>query len=137
MIIQLSDEQIDLIINHVKKTYPVETCGLLFGQLTKEEAIVKKVVLVRNVLNSTVNFEIDPEEFLKKLLRAEEEGMELIGFFHSHPAAPHPSSTDIKYMKLWPEKIWLIVSSLNFRIKAYQTIDEESREVRLELQNSV
>jgi len=53
------------------------------------------------------------------LYKAEENGLQLIGFYHSHPAAPRPSPINLDYMKLWPHSIWLIVSSLDYSIAAY------------------
>jgi len=123
MIIRLNKEQKSLLIEKTKKEYPNEACGILFGDLGSEGPIVRKIVPVRNVLESITNFQIDAEEFLRSLSEAEREGIELIGFFHSHPAAAHPSVTDAKYMKLWPGNIWLIISSINHDIAAFIIVD--------------
>ena len=100
MIILLSKTQVSLLIEEARKKYPIESCGLLFGWITSEEAIVKKIVTTRNILESSTEFQINPEEFIKHISEAEKEGLKLIGFYHSHPAAPKPSMTDIKYMRL-------------------------------------
>jgi len=133
LIISLTREQKRLLDKKTKEKYPIEACGLLFGDMNCEEAVVRKIVATHNILESSTNFQVDPEEFLKILSKAEKEDVKLIGFFHSHPATPQPSVTDIKYMKLWPENIWLIISSLDYQIAAYQTVDSSLRKVRLKV----
>jgi len=110
-----------------------EACGLLFGDIKSEEATVRRIVATRNISESSTNFEVDPEEFVKALSKAEKEKMEHIGFFHSHPAAPQPSIIDIRYMKLWPETIWVVISSIDYQISAYQTVNNLPIDVRLEV----
>jgi proteasome lid subunit RPN8/RPN11 len=131
MIIRLSKEQKSSLIEETRKKHPKEACGILFGDLESEGPIVRKVVPVHNVLESTTNFRIDAEGFLRSLSEAEREGMELIGFFHSHPAAAHPSVTDAKYMKLWPENIWLVISSINHDIAAFRIVDGKPRRIEI------
>ena len=115
------------------REYPVEACGLLFGDSDSEEAVIRKIVAVKNTLESSSNFRVDPEEFLKSLSEAEKEGMKLVGFFHSHPAAPHPSPTDVRYMRLWPEAVWLIISSINHDMAANQIVNGALRRVKVEI----
>lgn len=129
MIIRLTKEQILLIIEDARKKYPLENCGILFGDINSTEAVVRKIVVTHNILESSTNFQIDPEEFLKALLGAEKESMQLIGFFHSHPAKPQPSKIDLQYMKFWPESIGLIISSIDYNIAAYQTINNKFRRI--------
>lgn len=137
MILLLSKRQIPLLIEESRKKYPIESCGLLFGWITNEEAVVKKIVITRNVLKSSIEFQINPEEFIKHISEAEREGLRLIGFYHSHPAVPRPSVIDVKYMKLWPKSIWLIISSIDYSIEAYQMVDEKFVKVDVKVVNSI
>jgi proteasome lid subunit RPN8/RPN11 len=91
-------------------------------------------VVFRNTLKSTARFQIDPEDFLKALFEAEIEGLQHVGFFHSHSASSHPSITDIKYMNLWPETIWLIISSINYEVAAYQMINGNLQEIHVNME---
>ncbi|MEM1581823.1 MAG: M67 family metallopeptidase [Candidatus Bathyarchaeia archaeon] len=134
MFVRLSNKQIALLIDEVKKIYPIEACGVLFGVIKDEEMHLKKIVPLRNVIKSESMFQIDPEDFLKILIVSEAEGLQHIGFFHSHPGNVKPSEIDLKYMKLWPESIWLIISSLNYEIAAYQIVNEHLREVPVEIE---
>jgi len=133
MIIRLTQAQAGLLIEEARKKYPIEACGLLFGDIGSGEAIVKRIVGVENLLESRTNFQVDPEEFLKALSEAEKDGMQHIGFFHSHPGAPHPSATDIRFMGLWPENIWLIISSIDYAIAAYLTENDTPREIMVKV----
>ena len=105
------------------KTRPIEACALLFGKLNEKEAAVTRVVVMPNILWSTVRFEIDPQAFYKAFMQAHSEEMEFVGFFHSHPAPASPSAVDLRYMKLWGDAVWLILSQTDgglaaFRMKA-------------------
>jgi len=133
MIICLKKEHKSALIEETRKRYPNEACGILFGDQRSEGPIVRKIVPVHNVLESIINFRIDPEGFLKLLSEAEREGMELVGFFHSHPAAPQPSVTDTKYMKLWPENIWLIISSINHDMAAFIIVNSKPRRIKIKV----
>ena len=137
MILLLTNRQVSLLIEESKKNHPIESCGLLFGWITRKEAIVKKLVATRNILESPTEFQINPEEFIKHLSEAEREGLQLIGFYHSHPAAPKPSMIDTRYMKLWAESIWLIISSIDHSIEAYQAVDEKFVKVNVKIISSI
>jgi len=135
MIIRLTKEQKGLLIEETRKKYPIEACGVLFGDRSSKETVVRKIMVAHNILKSSTNFQIDPEDFLKALYEAEKEGMQLIGFFHSHPAPPHASMTDVRYMRLWPENIWLIISSLDNSVSAYQIVENKARRPQIGIDN--
>ena len=123
MRLKLTEDQIHFIIREVEKKYPIEVCGALFGKLNSKEARVKKIVILKNILRSKTRFKIDPGEFLEAFFKAEAEGLQHLGFFHSHLSSRHPSPTDLEGMKMWPETIWLIVSALNYELAAYRMVD--------------
>jgi len=120
MILRLDIQQLQLLRKEVRKMYPIEACGILFGKTTQREIIVKRVVTVQNVLKSTTRFEIDPKEFFDALMQADREGLEFIGLFHSHPAPAYPSSVDLDFMRLWGDAVWLIYSSMGNNFAAFQ-----------------
>jgi len=70
MIVRLTAEQIRFIVERTKEEYPFEACGLLLGDMNEEKAVVRKVLSTRNVLRSSTEFQIDPEEFLRGLSEA-------------------------------------------------------------------
>ena len=111
------------------RIYPVEACALLFGELTVDKAVVERVVVAPNELQSNVRFEIHPETAVRAFKEAENQGLDFVGFFHSHPAPANPSKIDLKYMKLWGDVIWLIMSSNDWKLAAYKVEDGEPKEV--------
>jgi proteasome lid subunit RPN8/RPN11 len=129
MIIRLRRTQINMLLKEAREKYPVEACGVLFGLIKSDEILVEKIVPLKNILNSEVMFQVNSEEFLKTLIEHEEIGLQHIGFFHSHPGSPNPSLIDLKYMELWPESIWIIISCTNFMVAAYQFSNGELKEV--------
>jgi proteasome lid subunit RPN8/RPN11 len=134
LILKLKRQHVNLLKEEAEKTYPVEACAILFGRITRKETAVEKVVVAPNRLKSTVRFEIDPEIFAKAFTKADKEGLDFIGFFHSHPAPTKPSPLDLKYMKLWGDAIWLILSSTNGDLAAYQMIKDKIKEIAIKVE---
>jgi proteasome lid subunit RPN8/RPN11 len=124
----LKGQHLDFLNEEARKVHPVEACAILLGKVSSDEAHVTRILMVPNKLNSTTRFEIDPEFVLEALNEAERLGLELVGFFHSHPAPTRPSPTDLRYMKLWGETIWLILSTIKGDIAASQMINGEIME---------
>lgn len=124
-------------IKEISKDYfPNEASALLVGGKRGERVQVKKVVEAENVLESPTTFKIEPEFVVEVLERAEEEGLELVGFFHSHPGlSAFVSARDKKFMKLWLEKIWVIAGTDEggevTEIKAFRRTDAEFEEIEI------
>ncbi len=134
MILRLQPHHLDLLKQETRKVHPVEACALLFGKLSKNEAFVEKVEVAPNELRSTVRFEIDPMRVVATFNEAEEEGLEFIGLFHSHPAPAVPSPIDLKFMKLWGDALWLILSSTDGNLAAYQIKDDKVEEAAIRIE---
>jgi proteasome lid subunit RPN8/RPN11 len=98
------------IEEHAAEAYPREACGLLVGVGGR----VTRAVRCPNVAPAaerTNRFEIDPRAVInvRRTLRTSPEA--ILGFYHSHPDdGAAPSRTDLEYMRLWPETVWLIAS---------------------------
>jgi proteasome lid subunit RPN8/RPN11 len=110
---------LDSILRQGKEELPVESCGLMVGRREGAAFVCDHIVPTENVDSSPVSFTIAPEELLKGYRHADEVGMELVGIYHSHPAPPAPSPTDLGFMK-WSAPVWLIVSSLNWKYAAFR-----------------
>jgi proteasome lid subunit RPN8/RPN11 len=78
------------------RALPDEGCGLLLGVSDAERAEVREVVVSENVLHSAKVYEIDSKVLLHAYRRADDEGLEVIGVFHSHThSEAYPSPTDV------------------------------------------
>ena len=135
MFVRLKQSQINLLTGEAYRRDPIEACALLFGKLSKDVCFVKKVVVAPNNLSSTVEFTINPQLVVAELKKAEKEGLELVGFFHSHPAAPYPSVIDLKNMKLWANALWLIFSLAEGKIAAYLLRNSILEELQLKIES--
>jgi len=122
-----------LLKEEARKVHPIEACGIFFGRTSLTKAVVEKVVLAPNILRSSTRFEMNPETVVNAILESEKKGLHFIGLFHSHPAPATPSLVDVKFMKLWGDAIWLILSSTDDKIAAFQIKDGKLEEVTIEV----
>lgn len=99
---------------HGEETYPYECCGALFGR-----AGTSHVVEVLPLPNSTEEgprrrFLIRPQDYMASERRASAQGLDLLGFYHSHPDHPaRPSEHDLAHA--WPTLHYIILSVLERR----------------------
>jgi proteasome lid subunit RPN8/RPN11 len=118
--ISLTTAQIRQLVRIAKHTLPNESCAFLLGDNDK----VLKILPMRNIDESPFTFSIDPAELLHAYNLAESKGMQVIAIFHSHPAMPWPSGTDIKFMEINPV-VWLIYSTTESQLKAFVYDDDD------------
>ena len=82
----------DAVIAHARETAPAECCGVLIGTAT---AIVE-AVRASNLADSPSRFLIDPQDHIRARRDARARGLDVIGFYHSHPRSDaQPSATDL------------------------------------------
>lgn len=117
--ISLTEAQIRQLVRIAKDALPNESCAFLLGHNDK----VIKILPMRNIDESPVTFSIEPAELLHAYNLAERKGMHVIAIFHSHPAKPWPSRTDIKYMEINPV-VWVIYSTTESKLKAFVYNDD-------------
>ncbi len=90
--------------------YPFECCAILLGRQGEDR--IDEILPVNNASETTkrkVQFEIDPLEVYKAEGEAEKKGLEILGFFHSHPDhRASLSGMDEEYMI--PGMIYIIAS---------------------------
>ncbi len=87
----------DLIRAHGEETYPHECCGALLGHATPEGWRVTESVRAGNTRTDSAHnrYNIAPLELVRIQRRAREAGLEIAGFYHSHPDHPAQwSATD-------------------------------------------
>jgi proteasome lid subunit RPN8/RPN11 len=103
-------EAVETIRVHAAAEYPKESCGLLVGRDDVAQRTVTYAVAAANVdVAAARRFTIAPEDFLRAERTARGRGLEVVGFYHSHPdAAPRPSRSDLA--EAWPYYSYLIVA---------------------------
>ena len=123
-----------MLKQEIEKVHPVEACAILFGKLSQNKAVVEKIKVTQNRLRSTTRFEIDAAKVTVTITEAEKEGLEFIGLFHSHPAPATPSAIDKKFMRLWGDALWLILSSTDGNLAAFQFMDGTVKEATIRIE---
>ena len=107
MALQL-DKQVDASIRaHGQETYPNECCGALLGR----NGAVSETLALPNMTDEGPRrrFRVTPNDYRAAEKRASETGVELLGFYHSHPDHPaRPSQYDLDHA--WPFFSYVIVS---------------------------
>lgn len=94
------------MIAHAYQGYPLEACGLLVGEGSR----VHRFVPTTNEAASARVYTIPPKELLRAERQAEDDGLAVIGVFHSHThSEPYPSPTDVAQAPD-PEWHYVIVS---------------------------
>lgn len=131
--LHLSFDNLYNLHEHAETNLPNEAAALIFGNVSGSSIIVKHIELVSNESDSRIiSFKVNPEEQYRLFMEAEERNEELVCIFHSHPAPPYPSNTDLKNMKLNPVA-WLIASkeSGEWESRAYLLNDETVEEIKV------
>ena len=85
------------IILHAKEVLPEEACGLIAGVMEGKDKRVEKIYKLHNVDHSDNHFSMEPKEQIRAGKDARENGLMILGNYHSHPKAPaFPSKKDIE-----------------------------------------
>ncbi len=105
--ISISKKIYGSIIDHAKKGYPNEACGILAG---KQNGAGDVFFPMTNMDNASISYFMDPKEQLAVFKQMRKLGLEMSGIFHSHVASEAtPSQKDIR-LAFYPEVSYLIVS---------------------------
>jgi proteasome lid subunit RPN8/RPN11 len=106
----IGSEPWGLILRHTLEMYPKEACGILLCH-SENPKHIKEVYPTKNVSleDQTSRYLVDPLEFLEVDKWADERGLDICGFYHSHPDHPSgPSEYDRKMA--WEGYLYIILS---------------------------
>jgi proteasome lid subunit RPN8/RPN11 len=113
---------IDEIVAHARREVPGECCGVLIGSATT----IVEAISTRNLSDNQNRFLIDPQGHMAALRRSRALGLEVVGFYHSHPhSAAVPSARDLDEAG-YPELLMMIVS-----LKPIVSVPSAEADVRL------
>ena len=82
---------------HGEETYPHECCGILLGKSDTETLTVHQLIRAGNTRTDSAHnrYNIAPQELIAAQREARKQGLDIVGFYHSHPDHPAQwSSTD-------------------------------------------
>jgi len=95
MAIVFKKSDIDKIIDHSQKTFPIEACGIILGSRNNKVKRVAGVYSTKNILASETSYQLNPQEQLDIFMKADELSLEILGYYHSHPSwHAQPSNAD-------------------------------------------
>lgn len=122
----ISPRHLQTIGRHATASYPDECCGVLIGRAVENATVVERVLSVGNERQDSRHnrFLISPETILAAQKEARGLGLDIVGYYHSHPDHPaRPSDFDREHA--WPWVSYLIVS-----LQGRQVVDTRSWRLR-------
>lgn len=97
--LKISSPDYDAVRRHGEETYPHESCGILIGTIEGDTRTVLGTIRCNNICTDSpqTRYDIDPRELIGAQREAHERGLDIVGFYHSHPDHPaHWSLTDLE-----------------------------------------
>jgi proteasome lid subunit RPN8/RPN11 len=127
MPLRLNKLQVEIIRRHGVREYPSECCGVLLGKVVGDAKDVAEIVPLPNLRHDPLRgqellplddtgketdknrFLIDPLDQLRVEKDARARGLDVLGYYHSHPDAPaRPSAYDRDHA--WPWYSYAIIA---------------------------
>jgi proteasome lid subunit RPN8/RPN11 len=110
--LQLNRKHLNAIKAHAEADYPHECGGLLLGHLDGETKTVVETLPMENTAAEETRHDrvlIDPRDLMKADKKAREKGLDVVGYYHSHPDDEAvPSQFDLDHaLPIWS---YIIVS---------------------------
>ncbi len=107
----ISADHLQTAGQHAAATYPDECCGVLIGRILEDSTVVERLLSADNERGDSRHnrYLINPETVLAAHKEARALGLDVVGYYHSHPDHPaRPSEFDREHA--WPGVSYLIVS---------------------------
>lgn len=141
-----------------KNAIPIESCGLIFGEIRKVDInseshqihyIGKNFYCLKSNVESFGSFNLiqDSEKYFEIHQEAViQNGLRLVSIFHSHPVPAYPSSIDVENMKYldrnigpvknpFKNQIWTIMDMETEEINGFIYFNKELMQVDLQIRD--
>jgi proteasome lid subunit RPN8/RPN11 len=88
--LRINATDFEAIRGHGEETYPNEGCGILIGKSEAEIRSVRSTIRCINTRTDSPHsrYQIEPRELVRAQRQARERGLDIVGFYHSHPDHP-------------------------------------------------
>lgn len=129
--ILVSPRDLEAIGRHGEASYPEECCGFLIGKAAGDSTSVERLLAVDNERQDSRHnrFLIAPETVLAAHKEARAAGLDVVGYYHSHPDHPaRPSEFDREHA--WPGLSYVIVSVQGGKVagaRSWRLTDDRER----------
>jgi len=110
--LKISQSDYAALRRHGEQTYPHECCGALLGRFENNDRVVESVVPCGNTRDDSPHnrYHISPAELVRIQREGRAKGLDIVGFYHSHPHSPALPSESDKAEANYPDHLHLIVS---------------------------
>ena len=105
----------DQVRAHAAEGYPYEICGMLIAEPGSD--LVTDVRRVRNTVveRARDRYEMDPRDQIRIQRDCDDAGLEILGYYHSHP--DHPAQASITdATRSWAGPVYVIVSCVKGQV---------------------
>jgi proteasome lid subunit RPN8/RPN11 len=133
MALRLRSEHEAAVRRHAEAGFPHEVCGLLLGHTGEDGVrVVSEVFPLQNERDDSREnrYFVSGLSMLRAERHAASAGLDVVGYYHSHPNAPaRPSGYDLEHAT-WPNVSYPIVSVVDGRVVetlSWQLDDDRSR----------
>ena len=110
--IEFDEDHSQAMRAHGERDYPFECCGLMLGRFHDGSKKVVETYPISNAREEAAKrnrFLIRPEELMRGEKYAREKGLDVVGFYHSHPDdVAVPSQYDLEHA--WPTYSYIVIA---------------------------
>ena len=106
---RIQQKAFDAIQSHGAEGYPNEICGVMIGP--PGDGTVTEIRRARNIIvdRARDRYEIDPRDHIRIQREADAAGLDIVGYYHSHPDHPAQASR-FDTERAWAGYVYLIVA---------------------------
>jgi proteasome lid subunit RPN8/RPN11 len=130
--LRIAEDAFELLLREAREAVPNECCGVLGGR----DGAVERVYPVPNAASDPRSrYEMEPSELWAARCRVRAEGLDVVGFYHSHPRTPaSPSTYDIE-RAYYPETVYVIVGiESEAGVRAYRIVSGRADEIAVKVE---
>ena len=135
MTLRIAEDLLEEVRRHGESAYPAECCGSLVGRVHEsgDKEIVRLAPAVNRRTDDPHRYLIAPDDLRRLEAGLRAEGLEIVGYYHSHPDHPAvPSGFDTEHAWPWYSYLIVRVEGGRGREAASWTLDEEQPVMRSE-----
>ena len=105
------------IFDQMESAYPNEAGGFLLGRMRAGDIAIQEIMQVENTFaeaEQTHRYAMTPQDWMRLEDEADERGLSLVGYYHSHPDSPAiPSEYDREHAL--PNFVYIITAVMMAR----------------------
>jgi proteasome lid subunit RPN8/RPN11 len=135
MTLRIAEGLLEEIRRHGEAAYPAECCGALAGRVLDrgDKEVVRLAPAVNRRTDDPHRYLIAPDDLRRLEAGLRAEGLEIVGYYHSHPDHPAvPSGFDTEHAWPWYSYLIVRVEGGRGREAASWTLDDEQPVMRSE-----